>query len=134
MQSRLPPRPFKFFYEFAPERGQLYKLTAKELTAKESSKQKPRLTVVIPSPLKKGTRRSICDHCTELAQPMQIFIQTTIYYIPTENTVLSLSTLSNLFRTMVGIARTTQFFLFLPRENRFCAHTHVLGPVVARTE
>src|ERR1700720_1897103 len=51
------------FLRFAPERGQLYRLTAKE-----NSKQKPRLTVVIPSPLKKGTRRSACEHCTEPLQ------------------------------------------------------------------
>src|ERR1700686_1079682 len=74
--------PFKFFYDLP-----LSEASFTDFTAKECCKQKPRLTVVIPSPLKKGTRRPACDHCTEPLQQCKflsklqfiIFLQKTRY-------------------------------------------------------
>jgi hypothetical protein len=67
-----------------------------------------------PVALEKGHPTSRMRPLHRTASSVQIFIQTTIYYIPTENTVLSLRTPSVHLLLVVGIARTAHFFLIFP--------------------
>ena len=67
-----------------------------------------------PVALEEGHPTSRMRLLHRTASTVQIFIQTTIYYIPTENTVLSLRTPSVHLLWVVGIARTAHFFLIFP--------------------
>jgi hypothetical protein len=91
---------------FAPERGQLYRLTTKEQQQTEA-----KVDSCYPVALEKGhpTFRLRVMHRT--APSVQIFIQTTIYYTSTENMVLSGGENPVGRKAMVGIALVTQIFL-----------------------
>src|SRR5450631_2882953 len=90
---------------FAPERGQLYRLTTKEQQQTEA-----KVDSCYPVALEKGhpTFRLRAMHRT--APSVQIFNQTTNYYRSTDNTVLSGGENPVEQLAVVGIAWVTQIF------------------------
>jgi hypothetical protein len=91
---------------FAPERGQLYKPTTKEQQQTEA-----KVDSCYPVALEKGHPTFRQRVMRRTAPAVQIFIQTTIYYTSTENTVLSRGENAVGRWAVVGIALVTQIFL-----------------------